>query len=223
MSFDLPLFPLNTVLFPGMPLPLHIFEPRYRVMMNRCLASTRIFGVALALSGENGAVIPADVGCTAFVLQDSHFNDGRINIQTEGRRRFRILSLREEDDYLIATAQWLDDAEEEAAEPFARRVRAALRRYLAQISPDAFEVAGELDLPRDAAALSYWVATLITLPDTQKQELLEEESLARRLERELFLLARAHVVHQAFSRRTDFESSNGSAADATDQSYLWMN
>ncbi len=223
MSFELPLFPLNTVLFPGMPLPLHIFEPRYRVMMNRCLASTRIFGVTLARSGENGAMIPADVGCTAFVLQDSHFNDGRINIQTEGRRRFRILSLREEDDYLIATAEWLDDVEEAAAEPFARKVRAALRCYLAQISPDAFDVASELDLPRDSSALSYWVATLITLPDTQKQELLEEESLARRLERELHLLARAHVVHQAFARRTDFEAANTPADDEPDQSYLWLN
>jgi Lon protease-like protein len=223
MSFELPLFPLNTVLFPGMPLPLHIFEPRYRVMMSRCLASTRIFGVTLALQGEDGALIPAGIGCTAFVVQDSHFRDGRMNIQTEGRRRFRVLSLREEDDYLIANAEWLDDIPDENADTVARQVRASLRRYLAMVSPEASSAVDDLDLPRDATALSYWVATLLTLPDSEKQELLEEESLSRRLRTELEMLRRACVVHQAFARRISFDVPGDDEPHEPNTSYLWLN
>src|SRR4028119_1240665 len=108
MSFELPIFPLSVVLFPGMPLPLHIFEPRYRLMMSRVLDGDRTFGVALIVDGLEGfpSTLPAPIGCTAEIVEDTVLPDGRMNLQSEGRRRFRLLSVRGEDGYLIGTAEW---------------------------------------------------------------------------------------------------------------------
>src|ERR1044072_6859828 len=101
MSFELPLFPLNVVLFPGMPLPLHIFEPRYRLLVQRCLDGghfpvERAFGVTLLAEGSEGMAntVPVEVGCTAKITHAAPLPDGRFNLQTTGGRRFRVLSRR---------------------------------------------------------------------------------------------------------------------------------
>jgi Lon protease-like protein len=225
MSFELPLFPLNVVLFPGMALPLHIFEPRYRLMISRCLEADKTFGVTLIAAGEEGQsnTEPSLVGTSAEILENTPFPDGRMNLQTMGRRRFRVISVREEDEYLIGTVEWLDDVESERAVPaYAIKVRDIFERYLKLLMLNA-KVTGldfeAVDIPRDPIMLSLTVAALLQLGNEQKQELLEMTSTAARLSYEYALLRRAEVVQLAFARRvaaghdpSPFDESLGAAA-----------
>ena len=94
--FELPIFPLNTVLFPGMPLSLHIFEDRYKLMIGKCLQERRAFGVVLIRQGAEALgplAEPNKIGCTAFISQVERLHQGRMNIGVIGQRRFRIISL----------------------------------------------------------------------------------------------------------------------------------
>ncbi|MCH8066930.1 MAG: LON peptidase substrate-binding domain-containing protein, partial [Chloroflexi bacterium] len=91
----LPLFPLDTVLFPKQVLPLHIFEERYKTMIGRCIEEGAPFGVVLIRSGNQvgGDAVPHDVGTTARIARVQRLPDGKINLITLGRDRFRVLSL----------------------------------------------------------------------------------------------------------------------------------
>jgi Lon protease-like protein len=101
----IPLFPLNVVLYPGATLPLHIFEPRYKLMIHHCLTHNREFGVILA--GEKGV---ATIGCTAAITQKlKDYDDGRMDILTQGRTVFRALNLLHEKDYHEALVEFLSD------------------------------------------------------------------------------------------------------------------
>jgi Lon protease-like protein len=205
MAFEIPLFPLNVVLFPGMQLPLHIFEPRYRLMTSRVLETDLTFGVALIAEGEEGesGTLPANVGCTAEIVESLPFEDGRLNLMTIGRRRFKVLSVREQDEYLIGTCEWLDD-EESAAVDKAARVRHSLRSYLKTLAHSAHlneTDLQKLDVPDDPYMLSMWIAALIALPNEQKQELLELTSTGDRLHIEHIFLQRGEIVHRAYERR----------------------
>lgn len=101
----IPLFPLNVVLFPGEPLPLHIFEPRYRRMVRECLDNRSHFGMLLALS--DGI---ARVGCSAEILEvTKHYDDGRMDILSVGRHRFRVVDLFTEDPLLEGNIEYLLD------------------------------------------------------------------------------------------------------------------
>lgn len=210
--FEIPIFPLNVVLFPGMPLPLHIFEPRYKLMIHRLLSDdhrytlARTFGVALLIEGDEGDndAFPASAGCTTEILEHSFLADGRINLQTEGRRRFRILSMNREDDYFVANVEWLDD-DWEPRDPLydlAAQVSRALRRYLQMIAPNAERALDDMEMPRDPEDFSHWVAMLMAASNGQKQRLLEATSTSLRLRAELRLLQRAQIVQQSFVRRS---------------------
>ena len=206
MSFELPLFPLNVVLFPGMPLPLHIFEPRYRLMIERCLDADSTFGVAQIIEGQEGenGTLPSSIGCAAEIIEVAPFADGRLNVQTLGTRRFEIIALREQDDYLVGTCQWLEDeAGEDGLVRASLRVRGLLSRYFDSLALSTSLPAelGELDVPQDPYALSMFIAAIMALPNNQKQTLLEMTSTNSRLEIEEFLLERADIVHRAFARR----------------------
>jgi Lon protease-like protein len=112
LSRLLPLFPLDVVLLPGIPLPLHIFEPRYREMIADCLERKETFGVVRAR--EEGI---ANVGCTAEILTvTKRYDDGRMDIVTQGRERFEVMLLNEERSYLQAEVMFLEDAPEQATQ-----------------------------------------------------------------------------------------------------------
>ena len=219
MSFELPLFPLNVVLFPGMPLPLHIFEPRYRLMIERCLDADNVFGVAQIIEGQEGenGTLPSAIGCAAEIIEVAPFADGRLNVQTLGTRRFEIMSLREQDDYLVGTCQWLEDEPgEDGLLRASTRVRALLSRYFDSLSISTSLPAelGQLDVPQDPYSLSMFIAAIMTLPNNQKQTLLEMTSTNSRLEVEEFLLERANIVHLAFAKR----AAQGQTEPPVDQS-----
>ena len=104
----LPLFPLDLVLFPGAPLPLHIFEPRYKEMIGECLEAKSPFGMVRA--HENAV---AEIGCTAEILKViKRYDDGRLDILTEGKRRFEVLELNQERAFLRGEVLFFDDDDE---------------------------------------------------------------------------------------------------------------
>ena len=193
----LPLFPLNTVLFPSMVLPLHIVEERYKLMINTCLAQDKPFGVVLIYSGtEVGeSAIPHSVGTVARIAHWEWLSDGRINILTAGDRRFRIIEYADpEQPYLVGSVEYWDDEPLEA--PGLSKLVDDVRRnfvdYLTLImslSNQSLPVS-QFQLPTGPSMLSYHVAANLQIDMNDKQDLLEEPSAIARLQRELTLLRR---------------------------------
>jgi Lon protease-like protein len=195
---DLPLFPLNTVLFPGMVLPLHIFEERYKLMIQRCLEEERAFGVVLIREGKEagGSAVPYDVGTTALIGGVSRLEGGRMNIVTVGHERFRLRTLRRDLPYLMGSAEpWpLAGAETDWAWALVESVRALFQRYLdllAQAQGDEIKVE---ELPTEPRAVALLVAIALRLPMAQKQRLLDQPTVARLLVTEQSILRREQLV-----------------------------
>jgi Lon protease-like protein len=138
---QLPLFPLHAVLCPGVALPLHIFEDRYRLMIDRCIERMEPFGVVLIREGRETGRLDgrlAEVGTTALIRQAGQTDDGRMNIMTVGGRRFRIGGLDEHTEpYLLGNVEMLDEplGDELAAHQFAERVSRRFLRYLELLQP----------------------------------------------------------------------------------------
>jgi uncharacterized protein len=178
--YELPLFPLNTVLFPGMPLPLHIFEPRYREMVQDCLDQQRPFGVVLIRDGvaEGGPVAdPHKVGCVAEIIEVQHLEDGRLLLITIGQERFRILSLSHQLPYLMGSVEEMPFVPENEALLLAARQQLLpwLLEYL-QILANAGQV--EFDpgqMPEDPEEMLYLAAAVLQIEAGQKQQFLESE------------------------------------------------
>ncbi len=185
---ELPLFPLSElVLFPGCPLPLHIFEPRYRIMMQTILQSDRRFGV-LMVDPSEGKV--ADVGCCAEVIHYHRLPDDRMDIMTVGQQRFRVLEYVREKPYYVGLVECLED------EPTERDLK-GLATEVGQLLQDVVHLSAKLtgqsielpddipDLPRE---LSYWVANNLYGVASEQQVLLEMQSTETRLGREAEIL-----------------------------------
>ncbi|MEV4348930.1 LON peptidase substrate-binding domain-containing protein [Actinoplanes sp. NPDC049596] len=210
MSKRLPVFPLGTVLFPGLVLPLHIFEERYRALVSELVASPadepHEFGVVTLRRGaEAPAPEPADgpaappppigaddlyqVGCTAELRQVTELPDGRYDIMTVGRRRFVVKDVIQGDEpYLTAEVEWLpDESPDETAELLAPRALAAFRAYLELLRPDS---EGLDAVPADPTVLSHLIAATAQLTTEERQLLLAAPDTATRLRTELKLLNR---------------------------------
>jgi Lon protease-like protein len=165
------LFPLDVVLFPGTPLPLHIFEPRYKEMIAECLAQNRPFGVVRAL--EQGL---ADVGCTAEIVTIvKEYPDGQIDLVAEGRKRFEIVGVNQERSFLQAEVLMIED--EPGAPPQEDTLRAV------QLHSELLAFAGaQQDLSAaDPALLSFYLAGSLPLDLDFKQKLLSLRSEPERL------------------------------------------
>lgn len=167
----LPLFPLDVVLLPGTPLPLHIFEPRYKEMIRECLANESPFGVVRTL--QEGI---ADIGCTAdIVTVTKEYPDGRMDLVAQGRERFSILQLNEERSFLRAEISLVPDETEISAEK--ERTRAA------QLHLEILSLAGAVQdiSAADQSQLSFHLAASLPLDLDFKQKLLTIRSEGERL------------------------------------------
>lgn len=186
---DLPLFPLHVVLFPGMALPLHIFEERYRLMIGTCMVTDQTFGVALIHSGAEvgGRAEVFPVGTTAHIQDVVRLPDGRMNILVVGQRRFRIRERYPDQPYALAHVELLADRVEEVSNLLVQRVQQRFRRYLRQQGVPGWS-GQHADLPADPLALSYLIAASLRTSPRERQRLLEEDSLTARLRRELAIL-----------------------------------
>jgi Lon protease-like protein len=190
MLSRLPVFPLAVVLFPGTPLPLHIFEPRYVRMLADCLAGDRRFGITPTGAAQE-APDPGAVGCTAEVRVNQALPDGRSNIVVLGGERFVVTSVVDDPaPYHVAAVRTFDDEPETA--PAADRIEllresftryATLVRELSDVEPQP------PDLPAEPLPLSFHVAAGIDVETPVKQRLLAERSTARRVEALLVVLA----------------------------------
>lgn len=195
---ELPLFPLNVVLFPNMPLPLHIFEERYKEMIGRCLQNSRLFGIVLIAQGaaeeEKGAgrVVTHPIGCSARVAHVERLADGRMNILVVGEQRFRILDTHERDTFCTGITVAVNDVaatEADSVAPLAAEVGRLLRDFLSRTLALAGRKGEILDLPDDPEQLSFATACVLPLDLPEKQELLEQTDTAARLacERDVLL------------------------------------
>ncbi len=196
-SFELPLFPLNVVLFPGMVLPLHIFEPRYRIMIRRCIDEGTLFGVVLVQpDSPQGEERPHQVGTLAKIMTAERLDDGRFNLLTEGKKRFRILEERFNQPFLMALVEDFEDTlgEPEALEALQRKATDLFRRYIRVMLAVAGKEQLRLELPTDAEGLSYLIGYCLDLSDAEKQQLLELTSTTGRLELEIAILKREEQI-----------------------------
>ena len=167
----LPLFPLEIVVFPGAPLPLHIFEPRYKEMIGECLSQERPFGMVRAKENALSAI-----GCSARILTIiKKYEDGRMDIAAEGAQRFEIIQVNQERSFLQAEVSFFDDEPSIVSKSAADTV--------VQLHEQLFAVMGQsVEVDRDAALLSYRLAQDLPVDLDFKQTLLEMKSEAERVE-----------------------------------------
>jgi len=170
----IPLFPLNVVLFPGEPLPLHIFEARYRRMVRECLEAKKAFGMLLALS--DGVV---RVGCSAEILEvTKRYEDGRMDILTVGRERFRILDLFTDDPLLEGNVDYMVD-EDSSVDP---QKRAALIE-LYEVCYTLLFAGMPRNLEESRGMISFAISGVLPMDLLWKQQILELRSEAERQDR----------------------------------------
>jgi Lon protease-like protein len=191
--FRLPLFPLHTVLFPGQPIPLHVFEPRYLRMVERCLEENTNFGVTLIREGQEvgGPAIPHTVGTTARIVRHRQVGHDQILLMAVGQHRFRILELVNIEPYIEALAMlWPWSTEPAPSRELADTVGKWLRRYVAAMADTIPAVLSPDALPHDATTLGVLAAVVLQVSLSEKQALLQTPTAAALLSRASVLLRR---------------------------------
>ena len=174
MSSLLPIFPLELVLLPGVPLPLHIFEPRYKEMIAECLEQKKPFGVVRASS--DGV---ADIGCTAEIMSvTKKYDDGRMDILTRGVERFEVIEVNEDRSFLQAEISVVQD-EDEPGKPAGEMAMQAVRLHAEIAKLAGAEPSGP---DERGGKLSFLLAGSLPLDLDFKQSLLSTLSEAKRLE-----------------------------------------
>ncbi len=210
MTFRLPLFPLEVVLFPGALLPLHIFEARYRRLLADIQDSTAMFGIALPGIAHEAPAIGA-VGCVAEVRGVQQFPDGRSNIVVQGATRFLVTRyLDESAPYLIAMVEGFDDRDgTEPASELAERLVRALARYLPVHNELAGREPDSTPLPTDPVELSFRAAASLDCDVADRQAMLEMRSTSERIARLLDLLPGLTEAAEAGLRQRHRAQGNG--------------
>ena len=187
---ELPLFPLpDVVLFPQQLLPLHIFESRYRMLLQSVLESDKRFGI-VRINPQSGAM--AEIGCCAEVLQHQTTEDGRSYVVTLGQQRFRLLNINRETPYRTAMVSWLEDepvSNQDSLSSLCDQVHKALTDVVtltAKLQNREVELPDDLpDLPRE---LSFWIGAHLDQAAAEQQTLLELTDTSERLERQFEML-----------------------------------
>ena len=198
MSTTLPLFPLGSVLYPGLVLPLHIFEERYRQLVADLLdgPEPREFGVIAIRQGRetgiDGVSSLYDAGCTAVLQRAERYDDGRYDLVTVGGQRFRLLGLGDAQPYFTGDVELLPDdvGDDDEAAVTVPAVQRAFRSYLDLIAERGGAQITIPDLPDEPLLLSYLVAAAVVVDLPVKQGLLEQPDAHRRLVAERALLTR---------------------------------
>lgn len=195
--FTLPLFPLNSVLFPHFLLQLHVFEERYKVMINGCIERSEPFGVVLIKEGSEVGTpaVPYEVGCMARILAVKRLEDERMYLFAVGESRFRLLDYVEADyPYLLGRVETIEEIPTETARLQSQTQEAAelFLRYLTLLAQRANLPMPEVELPDDPTLLTFYIASVVQMAQEGKQKLLEMTDTPARLQLERDLL-RAQV------------------------------
>ncbi len=180
---EIPLFPLpNLVLFPNIVVPLHIFEERYKSMINTCVERDETFGLVLLGSEEESEDTIHRVGVAARIVQVERLEDGKMNILSQGENRFRILRFTQQTPYWKGSVDYFED--DEAHQP-----SLSLYEHVSELYRNIYKLGAELSgsqeselvLPESPVALSYMVSYVLDIDSEEKQKLLEMTSTAERL------------------------------------------
>jgi Lon protease-like protein len=226
MGRRLRLFPLNSVLFPGAVLNLHIFEPRYKQMITECLESGEGFGVALIADGAEAGdpnVQPHDIGSVAEIVDVQPLPFGRYYISTVGGDRFRIKEVVSREPYLIADVEIIEEEENEGERDDRELIELlpAVRELFEEYVTMLVEFSGQdnaIDLPDDAQRTSFMIGDMLQVAERVKQRLLEAIDTKSRLQAELDFLERLlpQLRRLLERRRTELEARR---EHGEDQSY----
>lgn len=216
-TLHLPLFPLNTVLFPGMALPLHIFEDRYRLMINECLEGEQDFGVLMAKSAPDreGMTRAYTVGTSARITHVHRLEDGRMNILTTGLERFRVLHLVRTEPYIIGRIEAfpLEGTGSPQVTELVWKAGTLFVRYLRLVGEVLGTTIEVESTPHDASSLAYLVAMALQVSMEEKQELLSIPALPTLLARESLILSREEILLKRMRKAQD--SNTGYVLGAT--------
>lgn len=192
----LPLFPLNTVLFPNASLPLQIFEERYKLMLRECMESDNRFGVALIREGPEvgGPAVPHEIGTVAHITQVNRIEGDRFFVSAVGVQRFRVLDVTQREPFVTAQVELLEDVTPEltSSDDLVREATEAFSDYAQASVGVAGGWVSRTRVPSDPEALSYHIANTVQMEVGDKQRLLEHESSASRLTAEVELLKRGY-------------------------------
>ncbi|GAC1444267.1 MAG: LON peptidase substrate-binding domain-containing protein [Vulcanimicrobiaceae bacterium] len=189
------LFPLNTVLFPGAVLNLHIFEPRYKQMVTECLEGGEAFGVCLIRDGDEAGdpdVMPYEVGTTAEIGDFTQLENGRYYISTVGKRRFRVERVIAREPFLVVDVSYLPEDEIDdavAIETLVGEIRDVFNDYL-RLLVEFSGMHADVAFPDDPVDASFLIGDALQVADSMKQRLLELSSTEQRLTVELGFLRR---------------------------------
>ncbi len=212
---ELPIFPLPVVLFPGMPMPLHIFEPRYRKLLADIRAADNLFGLSYFDADASAQDVPpaGHIGCVAEVTETQALPDGRSNVLAVGVVRYQVEDYIERgDSYLVVRANYFEDDEEDDAglAANAREVAAMFMRVANSIRVINDERANLPDISdTEPQKLSFLVAAAMEIEVETKQELLELRSTSERLSRLSDLLARVVRGYEERARLHSVAKRNG--------------
>ena len=218
VSDRLPLFPLGLVLLPGLLLPLHVFEERYRTLVGELLElpeEQRRFGVVAIREGRevgaDGVTALHEVGCVAQVRRVEPHEDGRFDVVTTGAQRFRLLELHTDGPYLVGEVERLPDDMGPAAEAplLDQAVRGAFVDYLAALARASGEQVEVPDLPDSSLVLGYLVAATVLLDLDDRQALLAQSDGAARLRAELTVLRREGTLLKVLTAAPSPELARG--------------
>lgn len=211
---ELPLFPLNLVLFPGMPLNLHIFEERYKLMVNECIDQRSPFGVVLISNDQpdtSQIAKPHMIGCTAHITQVKPLAEGRMRIAAVGRSRFQVSSLKYDRPYLSGIAEEfpLVAGDTETAFRQARLLKGHLRSYIQALQESKQLEFSPPQLPSDPTTLAYLAAVLLNSEPEEKQELLAFERLDHLLQSLLSTYRRESALIRVLTSPPDGQTFDG--------------
>ncbi len=184
----IPLFPLHTVLFPGMPIRLQIFEDRYLEMIQACIASDLPFGVVLIKEGMEALgplPVPHEMGCLTTIQRFQTIEDGRLNLVGRGVERIEILEVLRDGPYLrgVVKESPLAGIGNPIATQLARRVQPLFAQYLVELAALRKRNIDTPDLPSHPQRLAYLTSSVLQIPLDDKQILLSEENLIMLLQR----------------------------------------
>ena len=200
------LFPLDLVLFPGMMLPLHIFEPRYKAMIKECLGNGHPFGVVLVRKESDPSDIKAykpplsdmyTIGTTAHISAVEHLDDGRMNLITVGQDRFVIKNIQvSEDEFFVGEVDPFPMGDEDNLRlaPLVDKLRPMVQKYINHLAEASGEDLSQAILPTDPIALAYLAGTAMQGPLADKQKLLAATSLKSLIVNTMLVLNREDQI-----------------------------
>jgi len=215
------LFPLNSVLFPGATLSLHVFEQRYKQMIGECIDEHEPFGVSLIRDGEEAgdpSVTPYEVGTTAEIDGVTRLENGRFYLSTVGRRRFRIERVVAREPYLLAEVTYLEEdppASRRTLERLVAQIRSVFADYV-RLLVEFSGMRAQIELPTDPVDASFLIGDALQVADSMKQRLLELSSTEQRLTVELGFLRRLLPQLRALLERKRAEPASHAAASRHD-------